>query len=123
MSALESVGSASRAAPERLEFLLVALLQFGLELDEPVDDPAAAHDVDLVEAQLDPALARLELPLAAELADGHDLDERRVAGMLEDERARVGRRPIDGGSHAIGWPLQLLAAHRATRVRRSGPAT
>ena len=54
MSALDSVGFRVERSAERLELLLVALLQLGLELDEPVDDASATHDVDLVEAELDP---------------------------------------------------------------------
>ena len=41
---------------------------------------AAGDDIDLVEAQLDPRAGRPELPLAPQLADRHELDERRVAG-------------------------------------------
>ena len=103
-----------RGAERRRASRLVALWQLGLELDEAVDDPAAGHDIDLVEAQLDPASARrLELALAAQLADGHELDERRVAGVLEDERPGVGGRPVDGGGDAIGRTLELLAADGA----------
>ena len=80
---------------ERLELVLVALLQLGLELDEAVDDAAAAHDIDLVEAELDAAPGRLEQALATQLANGHELDERRVAGMLEHQRSGVRRRPVD----------------------------
>ena len=70
-------------------------------------------DVDLVEAQLHPRVAVAHDPLAPELADGHELDERRVAGQLEHERARVGGRPFDGARGPIGRSLELLPAHGA----------
>ena len=70
---------------------LVALDELDLELDEPADDPAPGDRVDLVEADLDGRPVALEVPLPAELADRHDLDERRVAALLEDQRAGVGR--------------------------------
>ena len=47
----EDVGEAGQA-------ILGALHQFGLELDEAIDHPGPGHDVDLVQAQLDPRVVR-----------------------------------------------------------------
>ena len=86
---------------------LVALHQLRLELDEPVDDRDRGDDVDLVEAQLDPRVAaELELSLAAQLADRHELDERRIAGVLEHERSGVRRRPVDRRGDPVGRALR-----------------
>ncbi len=71
---------------------------------------------DLVEAQLDGRLAtgRREVPLAAELADRDQLDERPVAAQLQDQRASVRRRPGQRLGGPVGRPLELLAALYAT---------
>ena len=95
------------------EPLLGALDQLGLELDEAVDDARPGDDVDLVEAQLHSRIAVAHDPLAPELPDGHQLDERRVARQLEHERARVRGRPFDGARRPIRRSLELLAAHGA----------
>ena len=92
------------------ETRLVAAHQLDLELDEPADDPAPADGVDLVEAQLDRRAVALEDPLPAELADRDDLDERRVAALLEDQRAGIGRRPVARMGGPVGRALELLAA-------------
>ena len=97
---------------ERLQLLLVALRQLGLELDEPIDDPAAADDIDLVETELDAALAGLELALATQLAHGHELDQRRIPGMLEHQRSCVRGRPIDGRPDAVSRSFEFLASDR-----------
>ena len=109
--------------PERLQLLLVALRQLGLELDEPIDDPAAADDIDLVEAELDAALGRLELALATQLAHGHELDQRRIPGMLEHQRSCVGGRPIDGRPDAVGRAFEFLAPDRTAGPIGSASAT
>ena len=95
------------------EPLLGALDQLGLQLDEAVDDARPGDDVDLVEAQLHSRIAVAHDPLAPELPDGHQLDERRVARQLEHERARVRGRPFDGARRPIGRSLELLPAHGA----------
>ncbi|HEY8817538.1 MAG TPA: hypothetical protein VIM25_01815, partial [Candidatus Limnocylindrales bacterium] len=62
--------------------LLGALDQFSLELDEAIDHPRPRHHVDLVEAELDPRIAVTNDPLAAELPDRDELEQRRVARVL-----------------------------------------
>ena len=98
----------------------VALDQLDLELDEPFDDPAPGDHVDLVEAHLDARVGRLELPLPAELADRDDFNQRRVAALLEDERPRVGGRPIARAGRSIRRSLELLAPVGAARARPPG---
>ena len=100
---------------ERGQLGLIALGQLGLELDEPLDDAATLDDIDLVEAQLDTRRGRPQLALAAELADRDALDERRVAGVLDDERPGIGCRPVDRRGDAIRRPLELFAMHGAVR--------
>ncbi len=95
---------------------LVAVDQLDLELDEPPDHAAPADGIDLVEAELDRGAVQLEDPLAAELADRDDLDERRVAALLEDQRAGIGRRPVARMGGPIGRALQLLAAVDVARA-------
>ena len=90
-----SAGSAAKHRGELGQPALVALDELCLELDEPIDDPRADDDVDLVEAQLDPRVAVAQDPLAAKLADRHELDQRRVAGQLQDQRPGVRRGPLD----------------------------
>ena len=101
-----------RPRPGSVRPLLGARDQLRLELHEPVDDAARDDDVDLVEAQLDPRVAVADDALAAQLADGHELDERRVAGLLEDERAGVRRGPVERAG-ASGRP--------DLRAPRAGP--
>ena len=116
-----------RIGPERrrksLEPRLVALDEFGLELDEATDDPLAGHDVDLVEAQLDTRRAVAQQALAPELTDGHDLDQRGVAGQFHDERARVRGRPVRRSGCPVGRSFQLLASDRAAGALCAGSAT
>src|SRR4029079_15009174 len=59
--------------------------ELDLELDEPSHDAAAGDGVDLVEAELDGGAIRLEQALPAKLTDPDDLDERRIAALLEDQ--------------------------------------
>ena len=86
-------------------------LELELELEEPLDDASAGHDVDLVEAQLDgacrPSAARG--PADAGTGGRDELDQRRVAAQLEDQRARRGRRPADDVRGPVGRALELLA--------------
>ena len=64
-------------------------------------------------------VAGLEHALAAELADGHALDERGVAGVLQDERARVRGRPVDGRRR----PGRPGPPARPRRIAPPGPAS
>ena len=111
-----SVGDPRRGAR------LVALDELDLELDEPLDDPAPGDGVDLVEADLDDRVVELELPLAAELADRDELDERRVAALLEDQRAGVGGRPVARARGPVGRTLELLAPVDRAGRRPAGHA-
>ena len=55
------------------------------------------------------------LPLAAQLADRDELDERRIAAQLEDQRTGGRRRPVVRLGGPVGRSLELLAAgQRAT---------
>ena len=108
-----SAGSAAKTLGQHREPLLGALDQLGLELDEAVDDARPGDHVDLVEAQLDPRVAVAHDPLAAQLADRDELDERRVAGQLEHQRPRVRGRPFERARRPIRRSLELLAAHGA----------
>ena len=103
--------------------LLGALDQLGFELDEAVDDSRARHDIDLVEAQFDPRIAVADDALAAQLADGDELDERRVAGQLEDERPRIRRRPFERTGASDRPDLRAPRGASTRRLPRSGPAT
>jgi hypothetical protein len=96
--------------------LLLAVEELDLELHEALDDPAPGDRVDLVEAELHDRLVGLELPLAAELADRDELDERRVAAQLEDQRASVGVGPVARAGGPVGGTLELLAAVRRARA-------
>ena len=98
---------------------LIALHQLGLELDEAIDDPRAGHDVDLVEAQLHPGLAVAHDPLAAQLADGDELDQRRVPGQLQDQRTGIRRRPLERSRRPIRGSLELLPTNGAARATGS----
>ena len=98
---------------ERREVGAIALHQLGLELDEPVNDASAGDHVDFVETQLHARGRGTELPDAAKLADRHALDERCVASVLEDERPRVGRRPIARRRDTVRRPFELLARQGA----------
>ena len=109
-----SIGSRADSSPS---------IELHLELHEAVDDPASGDGIDLVEAQLDDRVGRLQLPLPPELADRHELDERRIAALLEDQRARVRRRPVARASRPVGRTLELLAPMRAAVPRRAGRAT
>ena len=83
---------------------LVALDQLGLELDEPADDPPLATTSTssrLSSTRVEPVP---QLPLAPELPDRDDLDERSVAGELQHERSRVRCRPVRR-SGASGRPV------------------
>ena len=67
----------------------------------------AGDDVDLVEAQLDPRLVRPARSRSPpELADGHELDERRVAAS-----SRISARASDAGQS------------RGAAVRSAGPSS
>jgi hypothetical protein len=65
---------------------LVPHLQLHFELQEPVDHPPAGDDLYVVDAQLDFERIAGEGARAPQLADRDDLDERGVAGVLQDER-------------------------------------
>ncbi len=116
--------SVSIAAPRAGKLRSIALGQLGFELDEPVDDAAACHDVDLVEAQLDAGRGRPQLAHAAELTDRHRV--RRAA------RRRHARGPAPGhprpASRSVARrgrpaPRALPALEAAVRARRCGRAT
>ena len=91
---------------------LVAADELRLELDPAVDDPASGHDVDLVQAQLDRRRVVAQESPAAELADRDDLDQRRIAAHLEDDRARIGGGPFARPGGPVGPALELLAPMR-----------
>ncbi len=61
-----------------------------------------------------------QLALAAQLADRHELDQRRVAGVLEHQRPGVRGRPVDGPRGPVGRALELLAADGAAGALRRG---
>ena len=82
-----------------------------------MDDPAARDDVDLVDAQLGGRVDRLEAPLAAQLADRDELDERRIAAQLEDQGAGGGRRPGMRLGRPVGGSLELLPAGQGAILR------
>jgi ABC-type amino acid transport substrate-binding protein len=113
-------GSAVATPSIRAERLLLAVEELDLELHEALDDPAPGDRVDLVEAELDDRLVGLELPLAAELADRDELDQRCVAALLEDERAGVGMGPVARPGRPVGRSLELLAAVRRSLAVAAG---
>jgi hypothetical protein len=91
---------------------LVAAHELHLELQEPVDDLASRDDLDLVEADLDHGVPASQLPLAAQLADRDQLDQRRVAAQLEDQRPCIGSGPVAGCGTRVGRTLELFAPMR-----------
>ncbi len=105
------IGAEHRGQPGQP--LLGALDELCLELHEPVDHARSRHDIDLVEAQLDPRAPFADDPLAPELADGHQLEQRGVAGELEHERPGIRGRPVQWSGRPVGRPLELLATHRS----------
>ena len=134
-------GSAATTASIAASAASSPLTQLDLELDEPLDDPAPGDRVDLVEADLDDRPVALEDPLAAELADRDDLDERRVAALLEDQRAGIGAAASRAGGRSgrpgpraprgdgrrrcrrrCGGPIDLTATVVAFAVCRSRAA-
>ena len=98
------------------ELFLVTLDELHLELDEPLDDPAAGDGVDLVEAELDHRVACLEMSLSPKLADRHELDKGGVAALLEDERPSIRRRPVARAGRPVCRALELLASMEARTV-------
>ena len=96
---------------ERSEGRLVALDQLGLELDEATDDAPAGDDIDLVQAQVDAGALALQGRGPAQLADRDDLDERAVAGVLQDQGPGVGGRPVHGrGGDRSAGPSSSIPA-------------
>ena len=73
---------------ELREVGVIAIHHLELELLEPLDHVAPNDDIDLVERDLDQRPGAAVLPLAAQLTDGHDLDQRRVTGQLQHQRPR-----------------------------------
>ena len=84
--------------------------QLDLELDKALDHPAARDRVDLVEADLDDRVVRLHSSLPAQLSDRDELDEWRIAALLEDQRPGIGWRPVTRTGRPVGGSLELLAA-------------
>ncbi len=56
------------------------------------------------------------MAFAPELADGHELDQRRVAALLEDQRSGIRGRPVARTRGPIGRALELLAPMDARAV-------
>ncbi len=113
------VGIAGQHGGERLQPVRRSAAELHLELQEAIEDPARRDHRDLVERELH--LARLvgEDPRPAQLAHGHELDERRLAGVLEDQRPGGRRGPGVRVEREVGRPLELLAAVER-RGRRGG---